>query len=90
MLRDGANWMDGRFQIKFAYSRTVLSTHYFNLFKNFLNPYFKNAAIEYCKERDQNITSLVIEQVSFYSMSSQEELDSRMKPLSVTRHETLI
>lgn len=90
MIRDGHNWMDGRFQIHLPYSRTVLSTHFFNLFKHFLGPYFIKIATEFCEERGQTISTLVVEQVSFYSLAPSEELEQRKNPLSVTQTHNLI
>jgi hypothetical protein len=90
IIRDGHNWMDGRFKIWLPYSRTVLSTHFFNLFKYFLGPYFIKITKEFCEEREQTVSTLVVEQVSFYSLAPPEELEQRKNPLSITQTYNLI
>ena len=90
IIRDGSNWMDGRFKVHLPYSRTVLSTHFFNLFKHFLGPYFIKITKEFCEEREQTVASLVVEQVSFYSMDPPDVLENRSNPLSITQTYTLI
>lgn len=90
MIRDGKDMMDGRLKIHMPYSRVVISTHFFNLFKYFFTPFFIKAATEFCEDRAQTIATLVAEQVSFYSLSPEEELQKRDNPLSVTQTHVMI